>query len=89
MGGVLEDEAPQLFDVATNTLVQLVSSAKSQGTGVVAPSDLFEVLQKLQLSIGLSERGLVKEHQRRAEDALVEVLLKGTAGPVSALHLEG
>lgn len=84
MAGVLGDEAPLGFDEATTALVSLVTAAKLGTSGRVPPADLFEILQKLQLSIGRAERTVIKEHQRQTEDALVEILLKGTAAPVGS-----
>jgi hypothetical protein len=42
-----------------------------------------ELLQKLQVTIDGSQKERVREYQRRCEDALAEILLKGTAPPVS------
>lgn len=83
MAGVLEDEAPLRFDVATSLLKSLLATAKQSPSGQVLPEAIFEVLQKLQLSISRTERAIIKAHQRRAEDALVDIILKGTAAPVS------
>lgn len=85
MAGVLEDEAPLRFDVATSALASLVVSAKKGASSQVPPESLFEILQKLQLSISRTERSIIKEHQRRTEDALADILLKGTAAPVSCI----
>lgn len=82
MAGMLEDEYPLRFDVATSSLTSLVSAAKETAARVVPPDKLFEVLQKLQLSIARSERAIIKDNQRRTEEALVDILLKGTAAPV-------
>ena len=44
---------------------------------------MLELLQKLLVTMNGSQRERVREYQRRCEDALTEVLLKGTAPPVS------
>ena len=82
MAGMLDDEHSLRFDVATSSLTNLVAAAKQSSAGTVPPEKLFEVLQMLQLSIGRSERPIIKDNQRWTEDALIDVLLKGTAAPV-------
>lgn len=48
----------------------------------VDPVAAMELLQKLQVTIESSDKARIREYQRRCEDALENVLLKGTAPPV-------
>lgn len=48
----------------------------------VDPVAAIELLQKLQVTIESSDKARIREYQRRCEDALEDVLLKGTAPPV-------
>ena len=59
----------------------LVGTAKSAKTDPVA---CFELLQKLLVSIDTTERVRLKEYGRRCEAAMMGILLKGIAPPVSA-----
>ena len=83
MAGVLGDEAPLRFDVATSSLTSLIARAKQSASGRIPPRGLFEVLQKLQLSINRTERSIIWDHQRRAEDALLDIIRAGTDAPAS------
>ena len=48
---------------------------------------LLELLQKLQASIAVTDSALIKQHQKRCEAALIDVLYKGTATAVIVLFL--
>jgi hypothetical protein len=43
---------------------------------------LLELLQKLQASIAVTESALIKQHQKRCETALIDVLYRGTSTAV-------
>lgn len=45
----------------------------------------FQLLQKLIVTLDRTERAEVKEYQRRCEDALIDILLKGAPPPVRRL----
>ena len=48
----------------------------------IEPVAALELLQKLLVTIDSSQRDRVREYQRRCEEALMEVLYKGSAPPV-------
>ena len=52
----------------------------------VDPVAATELLQKLAVTIGSSASGIIREYQRRCEDALADILLRGTAPPVLFLY---
>ena len=70
------------FHVWVAELELLVGTARGPGQAPNAAASL-ELLQKLQATLQ-AESGVarVREYQRRCEDALVELLLKGAAPPV-------
>ena len=86
MLGVFEDEYAgdaNGFAAWATELCDLVASSKgSADGGRAAPEAAFELLQKVAAAIGRAERLVIREHQRRLEDALVELLLSGTTPPV-------
>ena len=89
MAGVFEDEDagdPKVFAAWASQLCDLVASSKgSPDGGRVAAEAVFELLQNMAAAISRAERPVVREHQRRVEDALIDVLLSGTAPPVRLL----
>ena len=62
----------------------LVGSAK--GSAGVDQIQAVEILQKLLANIPRTERPRLKEYGRRCEAAMADVLLKGTAQPVSSVR---
>lgn len=86
MAGVFEDEDagdPKAFAAWAAQLCDLVASSKgSSEGGRVVPEAVFELLQNLAAAIARAERPVVREHQRRMEDALIDILLSGTTPPV-------
>lgn len=61
----------------------LVGTARAPGQAPSAAASL-ELLQKLQATLQAENSvARVREYQRRCEDALVELLLKGAAPPVN------
>lgn len=57
--------------------------AGAEQTSICMQVAAFELLQKLLVTIDTTDVERVKEHQRRCELALVDILLKGAAAPVS------
>ena len=54
----------------------------------IEPVAALELLQKLLVTIDSSQRERVREYQRRCEEALMEVLYKGSAPPVRSLSAQ-
>lgn len=65
----------------------LVGNAR--GKRKVDPSQCFQLLQKLVVTLDRTARLEVREYQRRCEDALIDILLKGAPPPVRKLGLAG
>ncbi len=86
MAGVFEDEDagdPNAFAAWVTELCGLVASSKGMPDGARTVAEAaFELLQNLAAAIGRAERPVVREHQRRVEDALIDILLSGTTPPV-------
>ncbi len=86
MAGVFEDEDagdPKAFAAWVTELCGLVASSKGTPDGARTVAEVaFELLQNLAAAIGRAERPVVREHQRRVEDALIDILLSGTTPPV-------
>lgn len=77
----VDEEEVLGFHIWVAELELLVGNAK--GARRADPVYCFELLQKLLVTIERTEKPRLKEYQRRCEDALAEILLKGTAPPVS------
>ena len=71
------------FHIWVAELELLVGQARGPKQSV-DPVAAMELLQKLQVTIESSDKARIREYQRRCEDALESVLLKGTAPPVRA-----
>ena len=69
------------FHIWVAELELLVGQARGSRQGV-DPVAAMELLQKLQVTIESSDKARIREYQRRCEDALECILLKGTAPPV-------
>ena len=73
MAGVFEDEDagdPKAFAAWVTELCGLVASSKGTPDGARTVAEAaFELLQNLAAAIGRAERPVVREHQRRVEDA--------------------
>ena len=86
MLGVFEDEYAgdaNAFGAWATDLCDLVAASKGSPDGSkAAPEVAFELLQKVAAAVGHAERPVIREHQRRLEDALIELLLSGTTPPV-------
>lgn len=76
-----DEEEALSFNVWVAELELLVGNAR--GNRRVDPIYSFELLQKLQGSIQRSDRAQLHSYQRKCEDALTTVLLKGAPPPVS------
>ncbi len=76
----VDEEEALSFDVWVAQLELLVRNAR--GNRRVDPIYSIELLQKLQGSIRRSEKAQLQSHQRKCEDALTIVLLKGAPPPV-------
>ena len=89
MASVFEDEDagdPKAFAAWATQLCDLVASSKGSPDGGKAVAEAaFELLQNLAAAISRAERPVVREHQRRMEDALIDLLLSGTTPPVHFL----
>lgn len=82
MGTYYVDEEDCLgFKVWVAELELMVGNAR--GKKKVDPLQCFQLLQKLVVALDRTDRLEVKEYQRRCEDALVDILLKGAPPPVS------
>lgn len=79
----VDEEEALSFNVWVAELELLVGNAR--GNRRVDPIYSFELLQKLQGSIRRSERAQLHSYQRKCEDALTTVLLKGAPPPVCIL----
>ena len=90
MAGVFEDEDagdPKAFAAWATQLCDFVASSKgSPEGGRVMAETVFELLQNLAAAISRAERSVVREHQRRLEDTLIDILLSGTTPPVRSQH---
>lgn len=75
-----DEEEALSFNVWVAELELLVGNAR--GNRRVDPVYSFELLQKLQGSIQRSDRAQLHNYQRKCEDALTTVLLKGAPPPV-------
>ena len=73
------------FHVWVAELELLVGQARgaSKQPGV-DPVAAVELLQKLQATIESAAPGMLRQYQRRCEEALADILLRGTAPPVGA-----
>lgn len=76
-----DEEEALSFNVWVAELELLVGNAR--GNRRVDPIYSFELLQKLQGSIQRSDRAQLHSYQRKCEDALTTVLLKGAPPPVT------
>jgi hypothetical protein len=54
----------------------------SRGKKKADPTQAFLLLQKLVVTLDRTDRTEVREYQRRCEDALIDILLKGAPPPV-------
>jgi hypothetical protein len=74
------------FQVWLAELELLAGRAKaSQGGTPLDALSAFELLQKLSMTIGGTDRTKLKEHQRECESLLFDILLRGAPPPVSSL----
>lgn len=55
----------------------------SRGKKKADAAQVFLLLQKLVITLDRTDRTEVREYQRRCEDALIDILLKGAPPPVS------
>ena len=62
--------------------LELLLGQVKGSTANIEPVAALELLQKLLVTIDSSQRERVREYQRRCEEALMEVLFKGSAPPV-------
>ena len=69
------------FHIWVAELELLLGQVKGS-TANIEPVAALELLQKLLVTIDSSQRERVREYQRRCEEALMEVLFKGSAPPV-------
>ena len=76
----VDEEEALSFNVWVAELELLVGNAR--GNRRIDPIYSFDLLQKLQGSISRSERSQLQSYQRKCEDALTTVLLKGVPPPV-------
>ena len=79
------------FHVWVAELELLVGQARGAAGGSskqpsVDPVAAVELLQKLQATIESAGPGVLRQYQRRCEEALADVLLRGTAPPVGFLR---
>ncbi|KAL3133260.1 hypothetical protein ABBQ38_007141 [Trebouxia sp. C0009 RCD-2024] len=77
-----DEEEALSFNVWVAELELLVGNAR--GNRRVDPIYSFELLQKLQGSIQRSDRAQLHNYQRKCEDALTTVLMKGAPPPLTA-----
>ena len=76
----VDEEEALSFNVWVAELELLVGNAR--GNRRIDPIYSFDLLQKLQGSIARSERAQLQSYQRKCEDALMMVILKGATPPV-------
>eukprot|EP00887_Chlorella_sp_A99_P005661 scaffold1.g5661.t1 len=60
-------------------------AASARGKAKPEPRQCFQLLQKLVATLDRTPRDEVREYQRRCEDALIDILLKGAPPPVRRL----
>ena len=77
----MDEEEVLGFPVWAAELDLLVGGSK--GGQVSDQGQCFELLQKIQATLARTARKEVQEYQRRCEEALCSLLLKGAAPPVS------
>ncbi len=77
-----EDALP--FKVWVAELELTVGNAR--GKKKADPQQCLQLLQKLVVTLDRTDRVEVREYQRRCEDALIDVLLKGAPPPVRIWH---
>lgn len=76
----MEEEEVLGFPVWAAELDLLVGGSKR---GQVSDQgQCFELLQKIQVTLARTTRSEVQEYQRRCEEALCSILLRGAAPPV-------
>lgn len=80
MNPYIDEEDLLGFHVFVAELELVVGTRRDGAFDEVA---LLELLQKLLLSVGRTDVKVVKEYQRRCEQALVSLLLKGLCTEVS------
>lgn len=83
----VDEESVLPFKVWVAELELVVGGAKGKRKPDAAAC--FQLLQKLVLTLGRAARPEVREYQRRCEDALVDVLLKGAPPAVSGGREKG
>ena len=87
MSAVYIDEEDILgFPIWVAELELILGSAR--GKSKADPVQCFQLLQKLVVTLDRTDRNQVRAHQRRCEDALIDVLLKGAPPPVRRLICE-
>ena len=69
------------FKIWVAELELVVGGSRGKRKADVAQS--YHLLQKLVVTIDRTDRAEVREYQRRCEDALIDILLKGAPPPVS------
>ncbi|KAK9865210.1 hypothetical protein WJX84_003181 [Apatococcus fuscideae] len=79
----MEEEEVLGFPVWAAELDLLVGGSK--GGQVSDQGQCFELLQKIQITLARTTRSEVQEYQRRCEEALCSILLRGAAPPIRRL----
>ncbi|KAL4425068.1 hypothetical protein ABPG77_010382 [Micractinium sp. CCAP 211/92] len=79
----VDEEALLGFKIWVAELELLVGNAR--GRAKPDQAQCFQLLQKLVVTLDRCERPEVKEYQRRCEEAVVDILLKGAPPPVRRL----
>ena len=82
----LDEEDCLGFKIWVAELELLVGSTRRQRKPDA--DEAYRVLQKLAVTMDRANRSEIKEYQRRAEDALIDILLKGVPPPVRRLICE-
>lgn len=73
------------FHIWVAELELLVGHARNLRQNV-DPVASVELLQKLLVTMDSSQKERIREYQRRCDDALADILLRGTAPPVSGIR---
>ena len=73
------------FNVWVAELELLVGTAR--GTRPLDQQQCFELLQRLSATIEGTDRGRLRDYQRKCEEGLVAILFKGAAPPVSPVDV--
>jgi len=86
MSSYLDEEDVLGFKIWVAELELLVGGSTGKGNRASSGA-CYRLLQKLNATVDRTHVDELKEYQRRCEDALVDILLKGAAPPVCGVRV--